>query len=276
MLPYIEKIKNAKERAGSLLCFGMDPVVERMRIDPSKNLADEIVRFFSEILYAIAPKISAVKPNIAYYLQYGQEGLKALSSLISNAKSLDLPVIIDAKVGDIDRTSAAYARFLFDILGGDAVTLNPYMGYDALKPFFKYEGRGCYVLALTSNPGASDFQLERLASGARFYESTIEKICSWSKSGAPAGAVIGATQDGFRACVERINDLGCRLPLLIPGVGAQGASYAETLQVLDELGYESGIVRINASSSISYACERYPSLKPEEASVMAVEEILAF
>jgi len=270
---YIDRLRSTSEKAGSILCFGMDPVLDRMRIDPSKNLADEIVRYFTAIIHAIAPKISAVKPNIAYYLQYGQEGLRALLSLLSHIRPLGLPVIIDAKVGDIDRSSAAYARFIFETLEGDAVTLNPYMGYDALEPFLRYEGKGCYVLVLTSNPGASDFQLKRLESGEKFYERILSMVCDWSRSCSAVGAVLGATQEDFRGCVTMIKGLGCSFPLLIPGVGAQGASYRAILEVLDELGYDRSMVRINVSSAISYAHEKYPSLKPDEAALRAVTEI---
>ncbi|MGQ9615047.1 MAG: orotidine-5'-phosphate decarboxylase [Spirochaetota bacterium] len=270
---YVEKLMSVSKNTDSILCFGMDPVIERMKIDPSKNLADEIVRYFTAIIHAITPKISAVKPNIAYYLQYGQDGLRALLSLLSHIKHLGLPIIIDAKLGDIDRSSAAYARFVFETLGGDAVTLNPYMGYDSLEPFFRYEGRGCYVLVLTSNPGASDFQLKRLESGEKFYERILSMVCNWSRTFSGVGAVIGATQEDFRACVSMVKDHGDSFPLLIPGVGAQGASYKTILEILNELGYESNMVRINVSSAISYAHEKYPSLKPDEAAFRAVTEI---
>jgi orotidine-5'-phosphate decarboxylase len=252
----------------------MDPVVERMKIDTSKNLTDEIVNYFTRIFDAIAGKISAVKPNAAFYLQYGMDGLTALVKIIKKVKSVGMPLIIDAKLGDIGRTAEAYARYIFDYLGGDSVTLSPYLGYDSLEPFFKYHEKGFYLLALTSNKGASDFQLERLESGVRLYEHVLKSICGWNGSVSSAGAVIGATQNEFRGCIDLLNSMKCSLPLLIPGVGTQGGSYSKIMEILEKLKYNTGIVRINASSSISYAHEKYKSLTIEEASSRAVEEIL--
>ncbi|MBA7621455.1 Orotidine 5'-phosphate decarboxylase [subsurface metagenome] len=274
MKSYPERIEAEWEKKETLLCFGMDPVIERMKIDTSKDLADEIVAYFSKILHEISGKISAVKPNVACYLQYGTKGLSALVELINRAKTKKLPVIIDAKVGDIGRTSKAYAKYIFEVLKGDAVTLNPYMGYDSLEPFFTWKDKGFYVLALTSNDGAHHFQYERLGSGKPFYEYVIQTLCSWNKKHNSIGAVIGATQEEFKGCVEKMVNMKCIIPLLIPGVGAQGGSYSEIEKILENVQYNKGIARINASSSISYAHERFPSSTFEEASYLAVEEIL--
>jgi orotidine 5'-phosphate decarboxylase subfamily 2 len=252
----------------------MDPVLQRMKIDTSKNLADEIAGYFMRILDEIAEYVSAVKPNVAYYLQYGREGMQALSDLIIHAKKKKLPVIVDLKAGDIGRTSAAYARFVFEVIDGDALTLNPYMGYDAIEPFLQYTDRGFYVLALTSNPSAMDFQNIELRTGGHLYENVIERICDWSGSCESIGAVVGATGRDFKHCIAELVKKGCLVPLLIPGVGAQGGSYGEVKRVLDEYGYDNGVVRINVSSSLSYAYERYGSVPYEEASLMAAQEIV--
>ncbi len=259
---------------GTMLCFGMDPVLERMKIDTSKNLADEIAGYFMRILETIVQYVSAVKPNVAYYLQYGTDGMKALSDLITHAKKLELPVIIDLKAGDIGRTSAAYARFVFEVIDGDALTLNPYMGYDAIEPFLQYTDRGFYVLALTSNPGSMDFQNIELKDGGSLFEHVIEKICDWSRSCDSIGAVVGATGTEFKGCIAEIVKTSRLVPLLIPGVGAQGGSYGEVKKVLDEYKYDSGIVRINVSSALSYAYERYGSVSYEEAALMAAQDIM--
>ncbi len=274
MSRYLDLLQNEYANKSTLLCFGMDPVVERMKIDTSKNLADEIVNYFTRIFGAIAGKISAVKPNAAFYLQYGMDGLSALVQIIAKMKSAGMPVIIDAKFGDIGRTAAAYARYIFDYLGGDSVTLSPYLGYDSLEPFFKYKEKGFYLLALTSNKGAADFQLGRLETGEHLYEHVLRSICGWSGSVSSAGAVIGATHNEFRGCIELLGSMKCSVPLLIPGVGAQGGSYSIIKEILEELEYNTGIVRINASSSISYAHEKFQSLSVEEASSRAVEEML--
>jgi orotidine 5'-phosphate decarboxylase subfamily 2 len=271
--PYLQQLCEAFDRSGSVLCFGMDPVADRMKIDTSRNLGDEIVRYFSSILGAISNRISAVKPNVAYYLQYGSEGLQALSKLAQAAKKLGLPVIIDLKAGDIGRTSAAYARFVFEVIGGDAVTLNPYMGFDAIEPFTGYKDRGFYILALTSNSGSRDFQFSGLDSGMPLYERVLGTIGSWAVQHPGIGAVVGATQRDFSTCIERVLQNGQSLPLLIPGVGAQGGSYSEIIRTLKDNGYKHGYVRINASSSISYAHERFTEVAFDEAADLAVDEL---
>jgi orotidine-5'-phosphate decarboxylase len=274
MNEFMERLQASERAKGSLLCFGMDPLIERMRIDSSKNLSDEIVLYFSRILYAVREKISAVKPNVGFYLQYGNEGMIALQELINRAKEIDLPVIVDAKLGDIGKTSEAYARFVFETLDGDAVTLNPYLGEDALEPFFSYSEKGFFVLTLTSNPGAGLLQFASVDSGKKLYRMVLELICRWNKNIPSIGAVVGATKEEFEQCIIAINDEGVSLPLLVPGVGAQGGSYRRISDILAKQNYNRWIVRINASSAISYAHERFSSKSIEEAAFSACEEIL--
>lgn len=274
MHPYIQRLYETYEQKKSLLCFGMDPIVERMKIDTSRNLADEIVRYFSGIMDAIKQKVTAVKPNLGFYLQYGQDGLRALVEIVSRAKANGLPVIIDAKIGDIGKTSQAYARFIFDVLQGDAVTLNPYLGSEALRPFLASNRAGCYILALTSNDGARDFQLEKMKPETCLYEYVLKMICCWNREYPGAGSVVGATQKNFRHAVSLVGEYESAIPLLIPGVGAQGGDYRTVVTVLEEEGYAPALVRINASSSLSYAHENHPSLSVEEASFKAVEELM--
>ena len=271
---FLQKLDESFAEGGTILCFGMDPVIERMHIDISRNLSDEIVRYFTTVLEAVAHRITAVKPNAGFYLQYGKDGLKALVSLIRKAQKRGLPVILDLKAGDIGRTSEAYARFAFQELDADAVTLNPYMGYDAIQPFLQYRDRGFYVLALTSNPGAAEFQQLRLDSAQPLYAGVLDRICTWSEKTPSIGAVVGATQVDFAACIDAVLQRGLAMPLLVPGVGAQGASFRDTLGTLVEKKYPTEMVRINASSSISYAREQYPELSLDEAALRAVEELI--
>jgi orotidine 5'-phosphate decarboxylase subfamily 2 len=273
MSAYLELLADSYGRKNTLLCFGMDPVIERMKIDLSKNLSDEIVRYFSTILSAVSPRISAVKPNIGFYLQYGKQGMGALHRLATEAKEMKLPVIADLKAGDIGRTSAAYARFVFEEVGADAVTLNPYMGYDAIEPFAQYGEKGFYILALTSNPGSRDFQLLMTKQSEPLFAQVLRNICAWSEKKSAIGAVVGATQSDFETCIGIIQASGRSIPLLIPGVGAQGGDYGEIQALLVEHGYTLSHARINASSSISYAHERYSSKDFDEAAVLAVEEL---
>lgn len=276
MHPYLEMLRQGAEEKGSLLCFGMDPVDQRMRIDRREGLGGQIEGYFSRILDRIQDRITAVKPNLGYYLQYGSEGLGALTGLIRRARSRGLPVIIDAKLGDIGRSSEAYARFVFQVLGGNAVTLNPYLGQDSLQPFFSHQNKGHYVLALTSNPGARTFQLERMKPLAcSLYEYVLKTICCWNSECPSVGAVLGATHSAFAACIDLLVSSRCTIPLLVPGVGAQGGSYGEVRRILQEKGYPEEVVRINASSSISYAHERFPSVPEEEAASRAVDELLS-
>ena len=271
--PYVQLLSETCSRSRSVLCFGMDPVIGRMRIDASKHVGDEIVRYFSTILESIYKRIAAVKPNAAYYLQYGSSGLQALSKLTKFAKGFGLPVIIDLKAGDIGRTSAAYARFVFEEIGGNAVTLNPYMGFDAIEPFTAFKDRGMYILALTSNPSTGDFQTQALQSGKRLFEHVLDTVSSWSELHGGVGAVIGATQRDFAVCIERLQQKGSSIPLLIPGIGAQGGSYTDTMHILASKEYGQEYVRINASSSISYAHERYTHVGFDEAADMAIDEL---
>jgi orotidine 5'-phosphate decarboxylase subfamily 2 len=270
---YARRLETSYAENRTMLCFGMDPVIERMGTEGSRGTEEEIFYYFSTILSALSGSISTVKPNAGFYLQYGTAGIRAMKRLIDLSQSLGMTVIVDLKAGDIGRTSAAYARFVFEELKGDAVTLNPYMGFDALEPFARHDDRGVYVLALTSNPSIVDLQLSRLETGQMLFEKVLEKIGSWSQKHRGIGAVIGATQKDFDACLKAILRQGRPVPLLIPGVGTQGGSYVEIRRRLEKAGYPLEIVRINASSAIAYAHERFPSLSFEEAAVRAVQEL---
>ena len=262
------------ERKTSLLCFGMDPVIERMKIDKSKNLSDEIVKYFSNIMNEILLKITAVKPNLGFYLQYGNDGIDALIKLVKEAKKNELPVILDGKFGDIGKTSEAYAKFVFEIVKADAVTLNPYMGYDALRPFLNYRGKGYFVLCLTSNPGAKDFQYLEIEKNNKLYNKVIKNIIEWNSGNNGIGAVVGATHDEIKDILQKLSMDKKHIPLLIPGVGAQGGSYKKLNNLLNKLSYKKGVVRINSSSAISYAHERFSGFNYTEAAYLAVEEIM--
>ena len=274
MKSFNEILMESWERKTSLLCFGMDPVIERMKIDRSANLSDEIVRYFSNIMKEVLLKITAVKPNLGFYLQYGNEGINALIRLVKEAKKNELPVILDGKFGDIGRTSEAYAKFVFEIVEADAVTLNPYMGYDALKPFLRYKDKGYFILALTSNPGAKDFQYLKIESSGELYGKVIESIWSWNNEYSGVGAVVGATHNEVKSVLEGLSSKKRYIPLLIPGVGTQGGSYKKLNDLLNNLNYKKGVVRINSSSAISYAHEKFPGFSYTEAAFLAVENIL--
>ena len=256
---YLELLsESAKERA-SIVCFGLDPDLSHM---PHSALPREerIVSFFSEIIDASLQQphsVSAIKPNYAYFAQYGFDGLRALKSLIDKYKG-KLPIILDAKRGDIGKSSEAYAKEAFDFWNADALTVSPYMGYDSVSPFLERckEGRGAYLLVRTSNAGAADFQSIITEHGKQLFMEVAQKMFKWHANG--MGAVVGANAlDELEAVMWVFYDSKKQLPLLIPGVGAQGASAADTAKVLRTVWLETlPLHRINSSSAIAYAYKK--------------------
>lgn len=243
MLDYLRK--SAQERK-TVLCFGIDPRLERINIGSSTGAVEErIGPHFYEITDKLLEEnaIAAIKPNYAYFAQYGFAGLYVLEALISRYKN-KIPVILDAKRGDIGKTSQAYANEAYDFWDADAVTVNPYMGEDSVKPFLR-EGKLAYMLCRTSNPGAADFE-ELKANKKAIYEHVAQKAVEWG-----TGIVVGATSDSIKRIVKITK--GKDVPMLIPGIGAQGGDLEMVLKVLKH-GLE--IHRINASSSIAYAHEK--------------------
>ncbi len=236
-MTYLEKLA----RAESLLCLGLDP-------DPARMGAGETPESFLnrllEGLEEAGELPSTLKPNLAYFEQYGSRGLGMLERLLERWRSKAL-IILDAKRGDIGPSSQAYARALFDVWGADAVTVSPWMGRDSLEPFLeRCPERGVYVLLRTSNPGAADLQL---AQGTWRRLATL-LTADWFRPG--LGAVMGAT--GPEELAELVGGAPPNFPLLIPGVGSQGGDAASVLQAL---GDSAPIHRVNVSSGILYAPE---------------------
>jgi orotidine-5'-phosphate decarboxylase len=226
----LEKLSKTAEETKSILCFGIDPVKSRMK--------SEAAPYFSEIIDALLEEnlISAIKPNYAYFAAEGFDGLFALKELIQRYRNRTF-VILDAKRGDIGKSSEAYASEAYDFWGADAVTVSPYMGEDSVNPFLR-EGKLPYMLGRTSNPGAKDFQEPEL------YKKVFRKAKQWG-----TGLVVGATSN---AIPEAVKLAGSEVPLLIPGIGAQGGSF-ETLSALKNNPF---IHRVSSSSAIAYAYEK--------------------
>ncbi|MCP4646898.1 MAG: orotidine-5'-phosphate decarboxylase [bacterium] len=231
----IEKLVKTAKETKSILCFGVDPVKSRMK--------DEIVPYFSEIIDALLAEnlISAIKPNYAYFAAGGFDGLFALKELIDRYKPRTF-VILDAKRGDIGKSSEAYAAEAYNFWQADAVTISPYMGEDSVKPFVK-KGNLAYMLGRTSNPGAKDFQEKILEKEHPLYTEVFKKAKEWG-----TGLVVGATSDAIPKAVKLA---GKDTPLLIPGIGSQGGSF-KTLEALKDNPF---IHRVNSSSAIAYAHE---------------------
>lgn len=288
---YRETLINTANRNCSLVCMGMDPVIEKI---PSRrtSIEEKIFHFCEDIIDALFNEnemISAIKPNYAFYAQYGFDGLRALKRLIEFSKIKGLPIILDAKRGDIGNTSVAYANEVFDFLGVDAVTISPYMGSDSVMPFIdrsKSEGKGVYILARTSNTGATDLQDIIIREGNPLFLKVIEKTCLWAQNaGGNVGAVVGATSiKELKQIAHILAKYKQTIPLLIPGVGAQGGSAAGVISSIVEVGKDVGLdeptikanlmtIRISSSSGITYAYERKRTSDYANAAVEAVKEL---
>jgi len=249
----------------------MDPVLEKIPLEGSAE--EVIVKFYSDILDAMISsgiKPGIVKPNYAFYAQYGFDGLRALKKLIELYHRNGFLIILDAKRGDIGKTSAAYAKEAFKFWGADALTVAPYMGSDSVGPFIDF-GKGVYILDRTSNPGAVDLQNMKI-DGVPVYMKLAENIVKWHKPG--VGAVVGAT---YPKELEEISSFfvksGKSVPFLIPGVGKQGGSAAEVAAALKKTGNDLSIHRINSSSGINFAYEKKGTDDYAGAAVEAIKEL---
>ncbi len=240
---FIEKLANATRKNKSLLCVGLDP-------DP-KLMPDKVgvFEFNKAIIDATADLVCAYKPNIAFYEALGNEGLDALKQTVEYVPD-DIPVIVDAKRGDIGNTAKAYARALFDYFNFDATTVNPYLGFDALEPFIQYSDKGVLILCRTSNAGAADFQslrCETEGDSRPLFEIVALKASQWNIHG-NIGLVVGAT---YPEELRLIRNSYPDMPLLIPGIGAQGGNLASTVRYGVNARGEGAI--INSSRGIIYA-----------------------
>ena len=255
-MKFEEKLVAAQQRNNSWLCVGLDIVASKMPL-PLQNMDEPVLPFAREIIDATKDLVCAFKPNLGFFLAEGAAGMIALERLI-HCVPPEIPVILDAKFGDIGSTAEQYARGAFDAFHADAVTLSPYVGADAIKPFLAYADKGVFVLARTSNPGASEFQSlivedESLnAPGSPLYEVVVRKATEWHRKGPGAcGVVVGAT---YPQELKRIRSLAPDLPFLVPGVGAQGGDLAATVRHGPTTGGLGPVV--NASRSILYASGR--------------------
>jgi orotidine-5'-phosphate decarboxylase len=250
MSAFFDVLEDRRRRRETVLCVGIDPRIERIpdevRSRTDGTVEEILYRFGAEVLEVVASEAACVKPQIAFFEAHGLAGLRAYARILKEARRHGLPVIGDVKRGDIGSTAAAYAAGHlepgadFEV---DAVTLNPYLGRDALQPFVEVaerEGKGLYVLVRTSNPGAKDLQ-ELVVEGRMLFEYTADLVRSL---GGCVGAVVGATApEALAALRELLPDTG----FLVPGYGAQGATAADVAAGRRADG--SGMV-VNASRSV--------------------------
>ena len=271
---YVDLLREKAKEFDSIVSFGIDPVIENIPLKGTPRQV--IVKFYLDILEEMHNQDvypSAVKPNSACFEQYGIEGLQAMDEVVEAFKSNGIPVILDAKRGDIDRSSAAYATAAFRNAGISAVTVNPFMGRDSVQPFIAHcaTGKGIYLLCRTSNPGAADFQ-QQVLEGKPLFMHIAQKIVEWWQPG--VGAVVGATNTGELAQIAGFfKHSGKEIPLLIPGIGRQGGDPKAVVTALRTAGYDLSLVRINAGSAVSYAGQQRKSEDYAGAAVSALKEL---
>lgn len=247
---FAEKLRAAQARARSLLCVGLDPDPLRFP-EVIGRRPDAIAAFNRAIIEATSDLAACYKPNLGFYVAWGEVGIRALARLRDDIPA-HIPILLDAKVGDIDTTTAAYARGFFDEWRVDAVTANPLLGHDALTPLLERGDRGVFVLCKTSNPGSGLFQDRLLAATEHEPAETVSLAAArhavaWNARG-NVGLVVGATYPAQLAAVRAVAP---DLPILVPGIGAQAGDLEAAVRAgVDEHG---GGLLLNASRAICYA-----------------------
>lgn len=243
---FTDSLLAAAARNDSCLCVGLDPEPAKFP-GAWKGDASKVFEFCARIVDATKDAVCAYKPQIAYFAaQRAEDQLEALMAYIRR-NAPGVPVILDAKRGDIGATAEQYAREAFVRYQADALTLSPFMGFDSIEPYMKYDGKGLILLCRTSNPGGSDLQAQTLAGGDKLFEH-VARLASgdWNRNGQLA-LVVGAT---FPAELARVRALAPTLPLLIPGIGAQGGDIEATVQA----GWRAnGPIIVSSSRAILYA-----------------------
>ena len=252
-----------QRKSGSLLCIGLDTDIARI----PKNLArgsDPVADFNRRIIDATSDLVCAYKLNLAFYEAGGERGLRSLQKTLAHIPD-GIITIGDGKRGDIRNTSELYARALFVELGFDACTVSPYMGRDSVEPFLRNRAKGVFVLAMTSNPGAEDFQHLRIA-GRPLHEHVMESVVKWNTR-QNCGLVVGATRPRQ---LERARMIAPDMPFLIPGVGAQGGDTKASVRHGCDRHGEMAIM--NAGRSIIYASSGRDFARAARASATRLHE----
>ncbi len=246
---FLDQLQAAQNQNQSMLCVGLDPEPSRFP-GALKGNANKIYDFCAAIVDATADAVIAFKPQIAYFAAHRAEG--QLERLMEHMRRVapQVPIILDAKRGDIGSTAEQYAIEAFERYGADAVTLSPFMGFDSVQPYLKYHDKGAFLLCRTSNKGGDDLQNQRLDSieGQPLLYEHVAKLAQgpWNFNG-QLGLVVGATYPNE---IERVREIAPTLPLLIPGVGAQGGDATATVRA----GWRvDAPIIVNSSRAILYA-----------------------
>lgn len=242
-----ERLHATARRNDSWVCVGLDPDLDRL--PKGAPPADEVRRFLLDIIDRTKDAVCCYKPNAAFFEALGREGHDVLHDVMAHARR-HAPVILDAKRGDIGNTAKAYARWAYDTLDADAITVAPYMGRDSVEPFTERPERGVFLLARTSNPGAADIQSMKLADGRLVYEHVVTLAKSWNAHN-NVGLVAGATAPDELARIRKL--AGPDALLLIPGVGAQGGSAEHAIRFGANPYGDNAVV--NSSRGVLYAAD---------------------
>jgi orotidine-5'-phosphate decarboxylase len=241
---FLAKLDAAVAQNKSLVCVGLDPDAALMPVE-------DPIEFCKAIVEATADLVCAFKPNLAFFEAMGQRGWEVLSETLHSIPP-EIPVIADAKRGDIGNSAAGYAHAIFDLLGCDAATVNPYGGTDAVEPFLEYAEKGVIVWCRSSNPSARDFQDLLVSDNGHaprpFWQSVAQKASEWNRKHGNVGIVMGAT---YPQQLKQARELCPDMPILVPGIGAQEGALEDAVKAGLNAQRE-GII-VNASRSVLYA-----------------------
>jgi orotidine-5'-phosphate decarboxylase len=267
---FLDLLQTAQLQNQSMLCVGLDPEPSRFP-GAYKGNANKIYDFCAAIVDATADAVIAFKPQIAYFAAHRAEGqLERLMEHMRRAAP-NVPIILDAKRGDIGSTAEQYAIEAFERYGADAVTLSPFMGFDSVQPYLKYHDKGAFLLCRTSNKGGDDLQNQRFASieGQPLLYEHVAKLAQgpWNLNG-QLGLVVGATYPNE---IERVRSIASSLPLLIPGVGAQGGDAIATVGA----GWRADApIIVNSSRAILYASSSDDFAQAARAEALKTRDLL--
>jgi orotidine-5'-phosphate decarboxylase len=249
MTDFKSKLEACSKDQNSLLCIGLDPDIERLPAGIADG-PDPLYQFSKAIIDATQDLVCAYKPNTAFFEAHGEQGIRQLHMTCQYLRDTypHIPIVLDFKRGDIGNTNNYYAQFAFDYLGADAVTISPYLGKEAVQPFLDRTDKGIFILCRTSNQGSGEFQ-DIDIDGRKLYQVVAEHIARQWNGNQNCMLVTGATYPEELADVRSI--VGPDMLLLIPGIGTQGGSVADTLQA--SLNADGNGVLINSSREILYA-----------------------
>lgn len=247
-MTFLQKLEQAIEKNNSLLCVGLDPDTSKFPTH-LQNGHESIFAFNKAIIDATHDVVCSFKPQIAYYSALGVPAIEALKKTVDYIRTNypEIPIILDAKRGDIGPTAQQYAKEAFEFFQVDAVTVNPYLGLDSLQPFLLYDTKGIVILCRTSNESAQDFQ-DLSVNGTPLYLEVAKKILSWDKEYHNCLMVVGAT---WPEEIKTLRELAPNMFFLVPGIGVQGGSVQKTLE--NGLRKDKSGLIITISRSVLYA-----------------------